>query len=212
MKPIDFATTPFAAHPPSLNKLLLIRCNLVLAASGHPASFTSLQEALDSLASIGISEIISDFASGRQPWGTADFAALHDRTDANCYALLCDDQWACDVDEDKAVFVQLRYGIADYVQEVMAQWMLATLELRQAFADHQPAPTSDPDVKYWVITGRLPGNDEDSSGTYGPCTRAEAIAAFTADQQDGENLEYIRARYGDTIFISFTFSSSTPIE
>ena len=70
----------------------------------------------------------------------------------------------------------------------------------------------DPDVKYWVITGRLPGNDEDSSGTYGPCTRAEAIAAFTADQQDGENLEYIRARYGDTIFISFTFSSSTPIE
>ena len=204
MKPIDFATTPFAAHPPSLNKLLLIRCNLVLAASGHPASFTSLQAALDSLASIGISEITSDFAAGRQPWDAPDFSALHKHTDANCYALLADDQWACDVDDDKAVFVQLRFGIADYVQEIMAQWMLATLELRQAVADHQPAPTSDPDVKYWVITGRLPDGD-DESGTYGPCTEQQANEQFTA---------FIAQAYEDDaseLIIHLVASSETPI-
>lgn len=70
----------------------------------------------------------------------------------------------------------------------------------------------DPDVKYWAITGRIPGNDEDTGGTYGPCTEAEAIAAFTSEQQEGKDLEHLRARYGYTIFITCKFSSTTRIE
>ena len=144
MKPIDYETTTFAAHPPSLNKLLLTRCNIVLAGAGHDASFKSLQEAMDCLAAIGISEIIADMACGRQPWDAPDFGALHDHTDANCYAMLCEEGWACVVPDcevedgckpDDEIFVQIRYGIATYVQEIMAQWMLDTLELRQSFAD-----------------------------------------------------------------------------
>lgn len=85
--------------------------------------------------------------------------------------------------------------------------------VKAAIADAaEDAPPPDPDVKYWAITGRLPGEDEDSGGTYGPCTEAEAEDAFTAEQQDGEDLEGIKAQYGDTIFINCKFSSATPIE
>lgn len=120
---------------------MLKQGNTVLAANGHPASHTTIEDLLAALVAIGKAEITADFQSGRQPWDVRDFSKLHDHADANCYALLCDDRWAwvyhseTEEHEDANEWrVQSRIDVANAVQEALNDWLIDTLPLRKAFA------------------------------------------------------------------------------
>ena len=76
-----------------------------------------------------------------------------------------------------------------------------------------------PKPKYWAVTGRIPGDDEDSVYLCETTSRAVAVRHFDRsiwdDVSTPESYRADRARcrkqYGDTTYINSVMSSDTPI-
>lgn len=72
-------------------------------------------------------------------------------------------------------------------------------------------------LRYWAVTGRIPGDDEDTLHTFHVATRDEAMEAFEeamwADEPDPETgRENMRKEYDTTVFINSIVVSDTPVE
>lgn len=75
-----------------------------------------------------------------------------------------------------------------------------------------PAP-----LRYWAVTGRIPGDDEDQLHIFRLATRDDAIAAFEhaiwERELDSEAArENVFKSHGQTIFINSIVASNAPIE
>lgn len=72
-------------------------------------------------------------------------------------------------------------------------------------------------LRYWAVTGRIPGDDEDTLHTFHVATRDEAMRAFEeamwADEPDPETgRENVRKEHDTTVFINSIVVSDTQIE
>ena len=86
--------------------------------------------------------------------------------------------------------------------------------VRQALGEKLLA--NDDGRQWFAITGRIPGDDDDTLQVFNVATVAEAHAAFEAsmyeDESDPEGARDANARqYGVTVFINSTACSKTPI-
>lgn len=82
---------------------------------------------------------------------------------------------------------------------------------RQNTEDGGPAP-----LRYWAITGRIPGDDEEVAYTFQAATREEALEAF--EQSIWENKfdaeagkEHVRKAHGQIVFVNAVLVSNSPI-
>jgi len=74
----------------------------------------------------------------------------------------------------------------------------------------QPDDVAAP-LKWYAITGRLPGADEDTCRTYQAASKELAMAAFREWIHEGEDLEAIESEYGETLIINHVLESAGEI-
>lgn len=79
-----------------------------------------------------------------------------------------------------------------------------------------PADPVEPELKWFAVTGRIPGDDEDACHIFNVGTRGEALAAFEEamweDEPDAESArESLRKEHGQTVFWNSIVCSDTPI-
>jgi hypothetical protein len=73
---------------------------------------------------------------------------------------------------------------------------------------------AEPKTKWFVVTGRLPGDDEDSCHTFNVATREEAFACFTDamyEDDDSRTRDNIQKEFGVEVFVNSICSSDSPI-
>jgi len=69
-------------------------------------------------------------------------------------------------------------------------------------------------LRYWLVIGRVPGDDEDSQMSFGPCDARTARAKFRDEMRadyDHERLALIRRHYGEDLYITGMWGSATPL-
>lgn len=75
---------------------------------------------------------------------------------------------------------------------------------------------SEPKAKYFAVTGRIPGDDEDTLLVFQVATREEALAAFDEAMWENEHdpeysRESVRKEHGQTVFWNSVVVSDSPI-
>jgi len=93
-------------------------------------------------------EVLDDMQHGIQPRYPADFSALHDRVDANCYGNLCDGDCPllAHLDDQSAL------DVINAAQEIVERWLKGRWETRPLWAREHPAAdvperlTADPEL------------------------------------------------------------------
>ena len=100
----------------------------------------------------------------------------------------------------------------DIAEALKSAARTASLNERDALQAENPTT-----LRYWAVTGRIPGDDEDQLFTFHLPTRYDAIAAFDRAIWDSElNSETARESvfnaHGQTVFINSIVASDAPIE
>lgn len=68
--------------------------------------------------------------------------------------------------------------------------------------------------RYYCVMGRIPGDDEDTVLTFGPCPRNIVKAAFTVRMLSDitvEDIAALEAEHGTPVLITAVLSSKSPI-
>ena len=77
-----------------------------------------------------------------------------------------------------------------------------------------------PQMLYWAVSGRIPGDDEDIVYTFRCTTKEEAMDAFKdaiwanevgSEAEINQSKEDLRKLHGSTVFINSVISSTSPI-
>lgn len=74
------------------------------------------------------------------------------------------------------------------------------------------------ELRYFAVTGRIPGDDEDTQRVFRVASREEAISAFQdqlwseEDDEDGSARDSVLREHGQSTFINSVVASDTPIE
>lgn len=89
-----------------------------------------------------------------------------------------------------------------------------TSKLAECFVASDDA--AEPKLKYFAVTGRIPGNDEDVAHIFNVATREEALAEFSQSLYEGEeNPDEARANtretHGDDMYVTSSMVSDSPI-
>lgn len=86
--------------------------------------------------------------------------------------------------------------------------------LVQSNEPEEPQPAA---LRYWAVTGRLPGDDEDTLCVFNVATRQEAIDAFEqamyeAEIDPEETRERVFGEHGQYVFVNSIVVSDAPIQ
>lgn len=104
--------------------------------------------------------------------------------------------------------------ILDVIQGVLAGDVVCDLMGRLAAG--KGAPEDDKRLRYWAVTGRIPGDDEDSLYVFHVATREEALEAFAEamweDEPDAETArDAVIREHGQPVFWNSVVVSDSPI-
>ena len=78
-------------------------------------------------------------------------------------------------------------------------------------AQLDPAPPAAPPLFWYAITGRIPGDDEDSALIFHAPSKTAAMEMFRSEMHRDEDLEAIMEEYGETLIINHVLQSSAEI-
>lgn len=74
-------------------------------------------------------------------------------------------------------------------------------------------------LRYWAVTGRIPGDDEDTCHIFQVLNREEALVSFEAamyanmsEDEAEQTRESVRNEHGQSVFINSVLASNAPIE
>lgn len=93
----------------------------------------------------------------------------------------------------------------------LPDWLPADVQ-KELLASSTPPLTQ---LKWFAVSGRIPGDDEDTSHIFQVANRQEAVAAFDEVMWANENesdRESVRKEHGQSVFINSVVVSSTKIE
>lgn len=132
----------------------------------------------------------------------------------------------CGSQEIDGSAIEVEAGICSqevYCRSCQASWIdqytLSGFELQSDPTEphEEIVPAQEPKLKFWAVTGRIPGDDEDSLHVFEVATRDEATEAFeNAMYAEETNPEEARNNvwheYGGYVFINSIVSSESKIE
>jgi len=78
-------------------------------------------------------------------------------------------------------------------------------------AQPDPAPPAALSLFWYAITGRIPGDDEDSALIFHAPSKEDAMEMFRSEMHRDEDLEAIMEEYGGTLIINHVLQSSAEI-